>query len=396
MESASLKFPHGRPIVPLPDLVAGVCVKLNYLTPLDGIRAVAMLLVFAAHAGLDNIVPGGLGVTIFFFLSGFLITSLLRAEWDSLGTISLRGFYLRRAVRILPPLYLALVIFGLLDLAPGSHHHNTLRGLGSILFYLFNYAPALHIRFEDVPTGLTVAWSLMVEEHFYLLFPCVYVLFRRRALSRKVVTLILGSACVAALFWRGMLVYGLHLSLASKMPWTYMATDARFDSILWGCMLAIGANPWCGDRPAWLMRRKGILAVGSLLLMLSTLVVRDPGFRQTMRYSLQGIALLPLFFYVTASPDARAVRWLTWRPLRWFGWVSYTFYLVHMGVLLKLHTYTHWSALTIGIVGFVLSCAVAQLVRITVELPLQRRRKLHAPQPCLANRAASSATPAPV
>ena len=73
---------------------------------LDGIRAVSILIVFVAHLGYDNIVPGGLGVTVFFFLSGYLITTLLRRELAKNGAISLPQFYLRRVLRILPPLYL--------------------------------------------------------------------------------------------------------------------------------------------------------------------------------------------------------------------------------------------------------------------------------------------------
>jgi len=75
---------------------------------LDGLRGVSFMLVFLAHAGLEHRVPGGFGVTTFFFLSGFLITSLMRIEARSAGTVSLRHFYLRRVFRILPPFYLVL------------------------------------------------------------------------------------------------------------------------------------------------------------------------------------------------------------------------------------------------------------------------------------------------
>src|ERR1700733_14513831 len=84
-----------------------------HLPSLDGIRAVSFLLVFAAHAGLGDVIPGGFGVTVFFFLSGYLITTLLRIEHDATGTVSLRQFYLRRALRILPPFYLVLALAAL-------------------------------------------------------------------------------------------------------------------------------------------------------------------------------------------------------------------------------------------------------------------------------------------
>jgi len=72
---------------------------------LDGLRAIAVLLVFFAHSGVENIIPGGLGVTIFFVLSGYLITTLMRIEQSRSGSISYRGFYLRRLLRLLPPLF---------------------------------------------------------------------------------------------------------------------------------------------------------------------------------------------------------------------------------------------------------------------------------------------------
>src|SRR3954447_19459314 len=85
-----------------------------YIPSLDGIRAAAVLLVFAAHAGLNERVPGNFGVTVFFFLSGYLITTLLRIEQDKRGRISLKDFYLRRALRILPSMYVVLAAASLL------------------------------------------------------------------------------------------------------------------------------------------------------------------------------------------------------------------------------------------------------------------------------------------
>src|ERR1700676_4428869 len=82
----------------------------THIPSLDGIRAIAALLVFIAHAGLEDRVPGGFGVTIFFFLSGYLITTLLRTEYATCGRINLKNFYIRRAYRIWPPMYIALAL----------------------------------------------------------------------------------------------------------------------------------------------------------------------------------------------------------------------------------------------------------------------------------------------
>ena len=95
----------------------------RHIPSLDGLRAISFLLVFAAHSGLEHYVPGGFGVTIFFFLSGFLITTLLRAEYEKNAVISIRHFWLRRTLRILPPFYLVLAGAVLISVAvdpPGT------------------------------------------------------------------------------------------------------------------------------------------------------------------------------------------------------------------------------------------------------------------------------------
>ena len=344
--------------------------KPKYLSCLDGVRALAVSLVFVAHAGLGKLVPGGFGVTVFFFLSGYLITSLLRTEYAATGTLSLRNFYRRRALRILPPLYLAIALFWLLDLLPHSQHHTSLLGLSSLLFYFFNYGFPPHAASSQVPAGLGVAWSLMVEEHFYLLFPIAY-LFMARRLAPRIIALLLSSLCIAALAWRCVLVFLLHTPLAVDHPWTYVATDCRFDSILWGCILAIAANPWCGDVRPWLARHRHVLATCGLLAIACSLLWRNEAYRQTFRYTLQSVALLPIFFHIVSSPSAWQVRWLSWAPLRWLGWVSYSFYLVHFGVLEELHVHTTMSRSVIGLVALAISLALAELIRRTVELPLR-------------------------
>src|SRR4051812_45555770 len=82
----------------------------NHIPSLDGLRAISFGIVFIAHAGLEKVFPGGFGVTVFFFLSGFLITTLMRTEFEKSGTVSLKAFYLRRVLRILPPFYVVLTL----------------------------------------------------------------------------------------------------------------------------------------------------------------------------------------------------------------------------------------------------------------------------------------------
>src|SRR5580658_4318026 len=141
---------------------------------LDGFRAVSILIVFMSHAGLRQIIPGTFGVTVFFFLSGYLITTLLRLEWKETDAISLRHFYLRRVLRIFPPLYLTLAfasVVTLVGLLPGTL---TWSAFGAQVMFLANYYKIYRAGF-GMPPGMLVLWSLAVEEHFYVGFPLLYI-----------------------------------------------------------------------------------------------------------------------------------------------------------------------------------------------------------------------------
>ena len=344
-----------------------------YIPALDGIRAVAFLLVFAAHAGLDKIVPGGMGVTVFFFLSGFLITTLLRQEAAKTGTISFRNFYLRRAFRILPPMFVTVAVAYLLGAFGLLVYPGNLLGIVSAAAYFYNYAELFHLR-ALLPTGCEVLWSLMVEEHFYFVFPLVYFLFLRRRIPPRTQAALLLGLCLAALLWRSTLVFLLHPAFLDAARWTYIASDARFDSILFGCVLAIRDNPWLNDASPTLRRFKGTFALTGLALILLSLLIREPHFRETLRYSLQGIALYVLFYYCLASTGQWQVRWLEWTPLRWLGWVSYSLYLIHLILLgIATHNFPGHPVAVAGAV-FVLSLTYAWIMRHAVEEPSRRLR----------------------
>jgi peptidoglycan/LPS O-acetylase OafA/YrhL len=350
---------------PLPTPPAGP------IPSLDGIRAVAVGLVFVAHAGLDQIVPGGLGVTIFFVLSGFLITTLMRQEHATRGAMDLPAFYLRRLLRLMPPLALAVLILGGLSAAGVIGGGFSATGLMAALFYFGNYHEILTDS-HGMPEGLTVVWSLAVEEHFYLLFPPVAAwLLRRR--SRRLTATLLGGACVALLAWRWLLA--LH---GVSADYIYKATDTRVDAILTGCLMALLANPWL--EPAALPpRQHARLAAACGLLLLASLVCRDDLFRMTLRYTLQNIACAGLLYLAVSQATHRPWRWLQSAPLVYLGSVSYTIYLFHHAILLALHR--HWPqahGLVLGMVAVALTLAVAEPMRRWVDRPCSAlRQRLH-------------------
>jgi peptidoglycan/LPS O-acetylase OafA/YrhL len=332
------------------------------LEPLDGLRAVAVLIVMVSHAGLGHIVPGGFGVTIFFFLSGYLITTLMVAEWDKGGRIDLGAFYLRRSVRILPPMWIAIIVAMLLSgIGLGRPLHAP--GLVWDILFLSNYAVSL-----GGSSGIAIPlWSLAIEEHFYLLFPVLFIAIRRlggTVMVAKVCVLL----CIVVL-----LVRFAQLAYGTPLEQIYYWSHTRVDSILFGCILATWNNP-AREGPVHIGPGMGwALAGGAMILF--TFVLRDPIFRETWRYSIQGIGLLLIFNY-TLRTTGLAARLLTGKYLRFVADHSYFLYLIHLP-LLKAATYLPLPGIARTIAAFALSFLLAVLVRQWVEQPLLRWRKAY-------------------
>jgi peptidoglycan/LPS O-acetylase OafA/YrhL len=369
---------------PTPPLAAARANSGLHIPSLDGIRALAALIVFVSHAGLQDAIPGGFGVTIFFFLSGYLITTLLRQEYEQRGAISLSSFYLRRICRIIPPLYIVLLLLLLPFTRAEAYFQPTLAAVAAQFAQLTNYYVLLRGSAHLVPDTVAT-WSLAIEEHFYLLFPLLLVALLKLHSYRRI-ALVFASLCAAVLAWRCWLIYGLHVSY----DYTYYATDARIDSLLYGCIMGIGCNPALDRQRLQLSNGVCIaaLALAAVLLAL-TFLDRSESFRATFRYSVQGLALLPIFFIAVRKSSWRIFSWLESRPMRFLGLISYSFYLVHVRALHLAAHYLHAPMLVQGVAGFALTVAFASAMYYLVERHLAViRRRLHALLP-----AAAAATP---
>jgi hypothetical protein len=170
-----------------------------YLPVLDGLRAVAILLVVAAHAGLDRAVPGAFGVTLFFFISGYLITRQLLGSLAARGRVGLPGFFLRRVLRLAPAGLAYVALAGGAYVAAGGH----ISALGwlAAAFYganVFDLWVGYRSTLAGVRHPFNILWSLAIEEHFYALWPLVLTaLWRWRFAALAMLVL-----CVAVLCWR--------------------------------------------------------------------------------------------------------------------------------------------------------------------------------------------------
>jgi peptidoglycan/LPS O-acetylase OafA/YrhL len=300
-------------------------VDFAYKPALDGWRAISILLVIISHGGLGHIVPGGLGVTIFFFISGYLITSLLISEFNRDGNISLKNFYLRRFWRLSPPLIIYISLSTLLILFLADHF-SFIEPLSAILYFANYYS--IYWHYESLPFGpspLKIVWSLAIEEHYYIFFAPLVAVFAHT--QRRLFTLLLFLIFIPLIIRLETIFNGSSEQL--NVAYTYMATEARIDSIAWGALLAWLCNYFSSARLKSIFDNK--IAIGfSLALMLLSLLFRDDRFRETIRYTLQGIALVPLF-YVTLNGESlrRFDAFITSSLAILVGKLSYSIYLYH-------------------------------------------------------------------
>lgn len=341
-----------------------------YLPSLDGIRAAAALTVFLSHAGAGRYIPGAFGVTVFFFLSGYLITTLMRRELAETGRLDFRSFYLRRAYRILPPLYLVLAVIFVITDAMQFPGYTSVGGVMSLLLQYSNYFLIGHNGAELLATTGTY-WSLAVEEHFYLLFPLLFVWISRRGSGNRTAAIFL-LICGIVLAWRCVLIFFLN----APSDRTYLATDTRFDSILFGCIMGVWMNPAMDRDPFSSKAGKLLFLGGGLLLLGMSFLVRDDGFRDTLRYTMQGVGLFPLFWLAVRHPEWPVFRLLNTAPARFLGAISYTFYLSHLlWISVSRRTLPGQPELLRGTIAIILTIAFSYLVYRAVEIPFARMRK---------------------
>ncbi|MBV9530201.1 MAG: acyltransferase [Bradyrhizobium sp.] len=302
--------------------------RTEVIPSLDGLRAISVLIVVLAHSGLE--VPGGLGVTIFFFLSGYLISTLMLTENERTGGINIFNFYARRVFRLMPPLIVTLAIaYGLTYcgwLAGGI----TGKGLAAQLLYFANYYGLFFDPGNTIPDGTGILWSLAVEEHFYIIYPLLLTLLLRSALGPRGIGALLGIVCVTVLAWRVHLAQAPHF-LSDR---NYYGSDTRIDSIIFGCMLAVVINPVQQlHRPAAMTLAQWAALSAAAGLLFFTIACRDPMFRETTRYSLQGLALMPLFYFAVRFSDNQLFRYLNSPLAITLGTYSYAIYLIHHVVI---------------------------------------------------------------
>ena len=345
---------------------------------LDGIRGFAIALVVGLHLGYildpkglsrgETYVPGGFaGVDVFFVLSGYLITSLLLGERQRNGEISLRGFYARRALRLLPALAVLLIAHLGLALARGLSLRGEAVALSSITFYSSDITQSLHMY---MPLELSHTWSLAVEEQFYLVWPAALIFlssyWTRRAQQRRwVVPLTLVAALVMivvvrVVVWRTM-----------GYPAAYYLPFCHSDGLVIGVMLAfLHARGFLLERRAALY---GWVALIGLLLF-AFLWEENSSLIYYGGFTVLSLAAAALINAVLLERPS-ITRVLSTRPLMTIGRVSYGLYLWHGMVLLYLLNETfglgRWTRAGLGLTVTAAGTAASWIL---VEKPALRMK----------------------
>lgn len=251
-------------------------------------------------------------------------------EHERTGEINIVNFYKRRVLRLMPPLLISLVIAYILTYTKALSGGITGAGLAAQLFYFANYYGLFFDRGNTIPDGTGILWSLAVEEHFYIVYPLLLTLLLGSALRLRTIGALLGVVCLAVLAWRIYLVQSPDF-ISDR---TYYASDTRINSIIYGCILAMVANPKQQVKQPIAMSPFQLagLAAGACALLL-TLLYRDAVFRETIRYSIQGLALMPIFYFAIRFSDNYLFRKLNLPLAVTLGTYSYAIYLIHYVVI---------------------------------------------------------------
>lgn len=353
--------------------------RLAYLPGLDGLRALAVLAVLLYHADLPWIPGGFLGVEISFVLSGYLITSLLLAEWLPRQRIDLKAFWLRRARRLVPALLLLVgstLAYAVLFLPDevASLRAEAVAAVGYASNWYLVFAHRSYFETMGRPSLLRHMWSLAVEGQFYLLWPLLLAAGLRRWPRRRVVlAILLGAAASAALMAA---LYDPDVDPSR----VYFGTDTRAAGLLAGAALAFAWTPGQLQgrigrlRPLALdaigLAALGALAGGCLWIDEFQSFLYRGGFAAIALATVAAIA-------VAAHPRARLVpRLLGAGPLRWLGQRSYSIYLWHWPVCMVTRPRLDLPAdgLPVLVLRLLVTAVLAELSYRLVEAPIRRGR----------------------
>ena len=352
---------------------------------IQGLRAVAVLLVVLFHLWPGRLSGGYVGVDVFFVISGFLITAHILREVDRDGSVDLARFWARRMRRLLPASYLVLLVSaaGVLLWVPRLLWQQFFGELLAAALYVENWALAVnavdYLAADNTPSPAQHYWTLSAEEQFYLIWPLLVLLGvwwarRRRRVpgstggggSRRAIFAVLAIATVASL------AYSLWIT-ATDPAWAYFVTSARAWQFGAGALLAFAPPP---QRLGLTARARALLGWVGLVVLLSCSLVFDKSTPFPGTAALWVVSASVLLIWVEAPRLAWShARLLVLRPARFLGDISYSVYLWHWPLIILLPFVTDHALTRVDKVGIlVATLALSAATKRWVEDPVRRAR----------------------
>jgi peptidoglycan/LPS O-acetylase OafA/YrhL len=381
LTAATGSSPREQPSEPAPGTTSSPPkFRLGNRPPLTGFRAFALSTVLVYHSNFKTWPGSWIAIQMFFVLSGFLITAMLAGEGDRNGRVSLKGFYSRRAARLLPPLM--LTIAGIIIYASFVHVADaSARVYGdsaAAMFYYADYRQALgHAPFFGY---LAQTWSLSVEEQFYVIWSVLMVTavsLRRRgpAYGFAAAGLLLS---IGDRLWQAYSAPHFNDAVFTRI---YYAFDTRADALFLGCLLGLLATDgFLSGWKRWSARTLSVAAVASVGFMI-WILFNSPLFQERMVVwwiPLTTIASAIIIVYFVICPKGLGSRFVGLGVFVFLGDLTYTLYLVHFPVYLALQPGadgTHWSYWPTELVRLAIIFAIAIGSWFLIEKPLLRWRQ---------------------
>ena len=352
--------------------------KRRYITGLDGIRAIAVIMVLSYHLKLSLFKSGFLGVTVFFVLSGYLITGILISEVEEEGTIDLKNFWLRRIRRLVPAVMsMAVVIIFVSAVVNRVIFTKGCKDfLASVLGFnnwwqIFNKVS--YFEAAGVPSPFTHCWSLAIETQFYLIYPLILLGIYKLAKSR-------GEGRVK----RGLLFAGVTLLLAlisvilmivlfdpqKDASRVYYGTDTRAFSLLFGALLAIMWEYRMVPRRLSASVNMGLGSLSFAVLLVMTIAINGSSNFWYRGGQFIGTILTVLVIYTVSGRKTWLIRFLSNPVLKWIGDRSYSIYLWHYPIILLISKGIK-ASWWITLIEIVLSVVLAELSYRFIETPIR-------------------------
>ena len=352
--------------------------KRRYITGLDGIRAIAVIMVLAYHLKLALFKSGFLGVTVFFVLSGYLITGILISEVEEEGTIDLKNFWLRRIRRLVPAVMsMAVVIIFVSAVVNRVIFTKGCKDfLASVLGFnnwwqIFNKVS--YFEAAGVPSPFTHCWSLAIETQFYLIYPLILLGIYKLAKSR-------GEGRAK----RGLLFAGVTLLLAlisvilmivlfdpqQDASRVYYGTDTRAFSLLFGALLAILWDYRMVPRRLSASVNMVLGSVSFAVLLVMTIAINGSSNFWYRGGQFFGTILTVLMVYAVSGRKTWLSRFLSNPVLKWIGDRSYSIYLWHYPIILLISKGIK-ASWWITLIELVLSVVLAELSYRFIETPIR-------------------------